>query len=50
MAASSTKSIADLRKEYSMEGLEEATVPKEPFALFRTWLDEAMTAKVRKES
>ncbi len=40
------KSVADLRKEYSAVGLEEATVPPEPFALFRQWLDEAVQAKV----
>jgi pyridoxamine 5'-phosphate oxidase len=41
------KSVADLRKEYSASGLEEAELPKDPFPLFRQWLEEAVNAQVR---
>jgi pyridoxine/pyridoxamine 5'-phosphate oxidase len=45
-AGESRASIADLRKEYSMNGLEEKEVPFEPFGLFKQWLSDAMAAKV----
>lgn len=41
------KSVADLRKEYSASGLEEAALPRDPFPLFRRWLEEAVSAQVR---
>lgn len=40
------KSVADLRKEYSASGLEEAALPRDPFPLFRRWLEEAVSAQV----
>lgn len=39
--------MADLRKEYSAVGLEEAALPQDPFPLFRQWLEEAVGAQVR---
>lgn len=40
--------VADLRKEYSRQGLEESdsTVSQGPFAVFTSWLNDAMNAKV----
>lgn len=40
--------IADLRKEYSRQGLEEsdATVAQGPYAVFTSWLNDAVDAKV----
>src|SRR5438067_4277768 len=37
-------SIADLRREYSTGGLTEADAGTDPFALFRRWFDQAVTA------
>ncbi|MBB2495170.1 pyridoxamine 5'-phosphate oxidase [Aquipseudomonas ullengensis] len=34
--------IADMRRDYTREGLSEAQAPAEPFALFRRWFDEAV--------
>lgn len=45
-SSSSMKSVADLRKEYSEEGLLESEVPKEPHSLFTRWLEEAVAAQV----
>jgi pyridoxamine 5'-phosphate oxidase len=39
-------SIADLRQEYSRQGLNEAEVDPNPLALFDTWLAEAIRAQV----
>ena len=47
LATTGMKSVADLRKEYSASGLEEAALPKDPFPLFRQWLEEAVGAQVR---
>ena len=44
--SSTMKSVADLRKEYSEEGLIESEVPKEPHSLFQRWLEEAVAAQV----
>ena len=33
--------IADMRKEYSAQGLDDGTVPAEPFELFTKWFEEA---------
>lgn len=43
---SNTNSIADLRKEYSRQGLDESTLPKEPHSLFKSWFQEACDSKV----
>jgi hypothetical protein len=45
-ALSTMKAVADLRKEYSASGLEEAQLPNDPFPLFRQWLEEAVNAQV----
>jgi pyridoxamine 5'-phosphate oxidase len=37
-------SIADLRREYASGGLSEAQAGDDPFALFRTWFDQALAA------
>ncbi|MEK1904426.1 MAG: pyridoxamine 5'-phosphate oxidase [Pseudomonas sp.] len=34
--------IADMRRDYTREGLSEAQAPAEPFALFQRWFDEAV--------
>jgi len=39
-------SIADLRQEYSRQGLNEAEVDPNPLALFDTWLADAIRAQV----
>ncbi|MCY1279431.1 Pyridoxine/pyridoxamine 5'-phosphate oxidase [compost metagenome] len=36
-----TQSLADMRREYTRDGLCESQAPVEPFALFRQWFDEA---------
>lgn len=38
--------IADLRKEYTRESLDESDVARDPIEQFRKWLDEAMKAKM----
>jgi pyridoxamine 5'-phosphate oxidase len=38
--------IADLRRDYTTGGLSEADAGDDPFVLFRTWFDTAMTAKL----
>src|SRR5215510_7464106 len=43
-------SLADLRKEYSLGTLDEATVNKHPVAQFERWFKEAMDAKVPEPS
>jgi len=37
-----TTSIADLRREYSRESLDESSVAPDPIEQFRTWFDEAL--------
>ncbi|WP_462378865.1 pyridoxamine 5'-phosphate oxidase [Pseudomonas sp. Marseille-QA0892] len=34
-------SLADMRRDYTREGLDEAQAPMEPFELFKRWFDEA---------
>lgn len=41
-----TMSLADLRKEYMLQGLREADLDANPFAQFRTWFDQAVTAQL----
>ncbi|CAM5393470.1 MAG: pyridoxamine 5'-phosphate oxidase [Pseudomonas sp.] len=36
------QSLADMRRDYTREGLSEANAPDEPFSLFRQWFGEAM--------
>ena len=38
--------IADLRKEYSSEGLVDGNIPQDPFVLFGQWFEEARKANV----
>lgn len=38
-------SVADLRVNYSKQGLDEATLPHSPFQLFSTWFSEATSAQ-----
>ena len=38
--------LADMRKSYERGGLDEAHAGNDPLALFRTWFDEAVAAKV----
>ena len=37
-----SQSIADMRRDYTRDGLTEAQAPAEPFALFRQWFEEAV--------
>ena len=37
-----TQTLADMRRDYSRDGLDEAQAPAEPFALFRRWFDDAV--------
>ena len=37
-----TQSLADMRRDYTRDGLSEANAPSEPFPLFRQWFDEAV--------
>jgi pyridoxamine 5'-phosphate oxidase len=36
------QSLADMRRDYTRDGLSEAEAPEEPFALFRQWFDDAL--------
>ncbi|WP_263145509.1 pyridoxamine 5'-phosphate oxidase [Pseudomonas sp. RIT-PI-AD] len=36
------QTLADMRRDYTREGLSEAQAPDEPFALFRQWFDDAV--------
>ena len=36
--------VSDLRREYSLAGLDERLLPPEPIAQFRAWLAEAIAA------
>ncbi len=42
----STKSIADLRQNYTLKSLELGTLNPSPIEQFRTWLDEAINAEL----
>lgn len=37
-----TQTLADMRRDYTRDGLTEAQSPQEPFALFHTWFQEAV--------
>ncbi|WP_327438634.1 pyridoxamine 5'-phosphate oxidase [Pseudomonas donghuensis] len=37
-----TQSLADMRRDYTRDGLTEALAPEQPFALFRQWFDDAL--------
>ncbi|MBM7060507.1 pyridoxamine 5'-phosphate oxidase [Pseudomonas sp. UL073] len=37
-----TQSLADMRRDYTRDGLSESQAPDEPFALFRHWFDDAL--------
>lgn len=37
-----TQTLADMRRDYTREGLSEVNAPNEPFGLFRQWFDEAV--------
>ncbi len=37
-----TKTLADMRRDYTRDGLAEALAPDQPFALFRQWFDDAV--------
>lgn len=42
-----TKTIADVRREYSRESLDETSVARDPIEQFRAWFDEALAAELR---
>lgn len=37
-----TQNLADMRRDYTRDGLSEAQAPGEPFSLFHRWFDEAV--------
>lgn len=37
-----TQNLADMRRDYTRDGLSEAQAPDEPFSLFHRWFDEAV--------
>lgn len=39
-------SIADLRRDYTLRGLSEAEVDRDPFVQFRIWFDQALAARL----
>ncbi len=39
-------SIADLRRDYTLHGLTESEADPNPFVQFRTWFDQALTARL----
>lgn len=39
-------SVADLRKDYTLQGLSEADVDPNPFKQFQTWFDQALKAQL----
>jgi len=41
-----TKSIADVRREYSRESLDESSVAPDPIEQFRAWFDEALGSEL----
>lgn len=40
------KTIADLRRDYTLQGLSEADVDSNPFAQFQQWFDQARNAQI----
>ena len=40
------RALADLRRDYSLNGLTEADAGDDPFALFHRWLDQAIAAEL----
>ncbi|MFB2769568.1 pyridoxamine 5'-phosphate oxidase [Pelatocladus sp. BLCC-F211] len=40
------KTVADLRKDYTLQGLNETDVAANPFIQFQKWFDEALTAQL----
>src|SRR5690606_25240012 len=40
-----TRSLADMRRDYTRDGLSEAQAPQDPFELFRRWFDEAVATE-----
>ncbi|MBN9122154.1 MAG: pyridoxamine 5'-phosphate oxidase family protein [Planctomycetes bacterium] len=40
------RSLAELRKDYSLAGLAEADAGSDPFALFHRWFDQAVAAEL----
>lgn len=40
-----SKPIADMRRDYTRDGLTEAQAPAEPFALFRQWFEDAVNTE-----
>ena len=37
-----TQTLADMRRDYTRDGLSEAQAPEEPFALFQQWFGDAV--------
>lgn len=37
-----TRNLADMRRDYTRDGLSEEQAPSEPFALFQSWFDDAV--------
>ncbi|MEZ0388210.1 MAG: pyridoxamine 5'-phosphate oxidase [Verrucomicrobium sp.] len=46
MTPAGKPNLADLRLSYEKGALDEATLPENPFSLFRLWLDDALAAGV----
>ena len=40
-----TSSLADMRRDYTRDGLDEITAPNEPFSLFHQWFAEAIATE-----
>lgn len=40
-----TPSLADMRREYTRDGLSEVQAPAEPFSLFRRWFEDALATE-----
>ena len=40
-----TSSLADMRRDYTRDGLDEITAPNEPFSLFHQWFAEAVATE-----
>lgn len=40
------KNIADLRQDYTLQGLSETEIDSNPFAQFKEWFDEALSADI----
>lgn len=40
------KTVADLRKDYTLRGLNETDIAPNPFIQFQKWFDEALTAQL----